>query len=386
MTANDDSYTFTGVKVDSVELVKKLSSISKQELMQEISNALSRGIDDDEVANWITLRIDCTRSRILKATITEIEKHFEELLNDTNNGMTYVSNEVATFWGYRLDQVAFLIRNYYELGACCNKYLQNLEIEADACWVFAHLHALGCRCANEVVALQKAGYNDRAITHARTMYEYQVVSKAIMLSEDPESTARKYRLHAKCELKKQYEILEHKNALTLFELEELERLKVEVENLVEKYGRSYSKPWGWANHIVSNPSFTSLDKAVAESEGAELYHHLSSRLHASALGFEGAYGFTMNGVSLVSGPVDLLSPLPSEVCLMSLKHICSGLIAVIPDDDDDDEMVHGLHLWKNGLTKISETAIDGFREQSDAFLGAAGELMAHLENKNVRQI
>lgn len=370
--------------IDSRALGRQLYSIQENLLLESIGNALSIGLDGDEVSKWVIPRIAEIREKTTEEAIELLSKERDAILLETKNGFDYVKNEISEFWGYYTDQFLYLIRQYYEIGALCNKLLMSSQEEIDKYLyvVNSRIHALSCRVANEVFSLLSQGFSDGAFSHVRTMYEYEIVSRAIWESPDPMLTAKKYDEHRICDEVRKYKALEKVNKLSLFDVAEYEKAKAHVSELKKKYGKDYETPWGWANHLISGrPSFGALNRVIADSDGADLYYWSSSQLHASSIGLNGAIGPSEEGWTLVSGPTDIVSSDSVVICLHALDVIVSNYANMLKDHDEYDDLYHGIDIWLCAIFKIGNKLQEEMAEQSRKFMGVANELMSRMATR-----
>lgn len=364
-------------------IANHLKEIQEKLLLESIGSALSIGLDGEDVSTWVLPRIKAITETARDEAIKWLMEEYNAVLSDTKDGFSIVQSEVNEFWGYYLDWFLFLIRQYYEIGSLCNDLLRSLEsddVDQHLYVVNSRIHALSCRVANEVFALLSQGFSDGALTHVRTMYEYEIVSRAIWESSDPELTARKYDNHVYCDEVRKYRILDKMNRLSLFDISEYESAEKKVSELKREFGKYYELPWGWANHLVSGrPSFGALDKAVSGSNGADLYYWSSSQLHASSIGLSGAVGPSQSGWTLISGPTDILSFTSAGVCLRSLDVVVSNYANLLKGHRGLDGLSSGIAVWINAVREMSEEICKKMIEQSGRFAGAVDGLMFEIE-------
>lgn len=368
---------------DSESFANQIYEIQESYLFELIGSALSIGLDDEDVSSWVIPRIENTTERVKDETIERLMSNFNVVLSETKDGFDYIQSEVEEFWGFYMDWFLYLIRQYYEIGSLCNKLLMSHKVDFDKHLyaVNTRIHALSCRVANEVYILLSRGFSDGALSHVRTMYEYEIVSRAIWESPAPKLTAKKYDDHRYCDEVRKYKVLEKMNKLSLFDIAQYESAVEKVSALKKEYGKSYELPWGWANHLIrGRPSFGALDKAVSGSSGADLYYWSSSQLHASSIGLNGVVGPSENGWTLVSGPTDILSCDSFGVCLHALDVVTSNFSIMLKEYEEFDSIHLGINIWLNAVSEMSNEIYEKIVEQSSRFIGAVNGLMDEMEN------
>ncbi len=139
------------------------------------------------------------------------------------------------------------------------------------------LHANSCVAAHAVLLLLQAGLAQEALNKWRSMFEFSCF--AVLLRKGDQELAERYILHA------------HVEDAKMLELEEAELQQNEKsynkstydscyerrDELIEKYGKSYNTPYGWAVDATQNKSPQIKDIVRA----AGFYQYMSEHKAAS---------------------------------------------------------------------------------------------------------
>lgn len=145
---------------------------------------------------------------------------------------------------------------------------------------------------NEVTWLLRGGYPQGALTRVRSLHEFFVVAAILSECGSPGSEhpdlVNRYLIH--------HEVFASGTARDLIGTkisgledtlspELLALMSSRREELISKYGKEFSKTWGWASPLFPkrNPSFMGLNKLIMPSLNA-YYQMASEHLHASSSG------------------------------------------------------------------------------------------------------
>ena len=196
------------------------------------------------------------------------------------------------------------------------------------------LHARACRMASAILALLRSGFADDADALWRGLHEISVVSSFV--SKHCQDTAKSYLLH---ETIQQYRLaLNHReHAAKLREepisQEEFDQLKARHDDLLEEFGPSFGKTYGWAALALKkkDPRFTDIEEAVDLEHWRPYYNMASANLHANAHGnfFNLGSSQLTHGV-LLAGPSNMGLVDPGQQTAISLCQVTTVLLTTEP--------------------------------------------------------
>jgi hypothetical protein len=137
--------------------------------------------------------------------------------------------------------------------------------------------ARACRTAEEVLVLLKAGYGQAALARWRALHEIDIVSR--YLAAHDEDVAERYFDHGAVETWKAIdEFQRHADALgdMPYSVQEVAAAKADYDAVIEKYGKSFAGPQGWAQELMAkeNPEFEKRRVRIADLEAAGGIDHM----------------------------------------------------------------------------------------------------------------
>ena len=203
--------------------------------------------------------------------------------------------------------------------------------------VLTRLHARSCHIANEVLTLLKSGYADGAHSRWRTMHEIVVVG--LFVKQFGQDTAERYPLYSLIESHRaavQYQSYCTQLGYEPLTEQELSELHSSFGQLVDRFGRSYAKNYGWAAHALkkSNPKFSDLEQAVDLEHWRPHYKFASYNVHANPKGVLAKLGlYPESQELLLAGPSDTGFADPAHSTAISLLQITTFLLTLKPNID-----------------------------------------------------
>lgn len=186
---------------------------------------------------------------------------------------------LAARWGRAFDLAEMAMVVAYEAGEAFNESHQT-EAGENADLVFAalvRLHARGCRIAEEVLTLLKAGFGQAGLARWRALHE--VAAVALFIKKHGQEVAERYFAHEGIEAwRAMEEYQQHVERLSYdpYTPEEMEAAQVRFESLCDKYGRRFAGPYGWAQEVLAacNPRFTRDRATISAIEADVGLNHL----------------------------------------------------------------------------------------------------------------
>ena len=192
-------------------------------------------------------------------------------------------------WGKALDLYRIMLRTSYDLFSDMARALRNSRSTRNFFLrdALIGIHARALRTGRAVLVLLEHGMADEAYTRWRTLYELSTV--AHFLAEHGDEAARMYREHEVVANKQRIDnSLEWNSPLgTTDERRDVER---DYNNLIQKYGESFKRPYGWKSRFlvsVKNPRFVDLERAVRGKQLVPPYKESSLQVHGGRAGLLG---------------------------------------------------------------------------------------------------
>jgi len=202
--------------------------------------------------------------------------------------------------------------------------------EPDKIKALISIHARACRITDEILCLLRGGFPDAAFARWRTLHELSVIS--FFISKNDNELAQRYLDYSVIDsYKEMIEYNSHQNTLGFEPLDEktIESLERKKNDLVMKYGRNYSRKYGWAANILPNEkrNFMGIEERV-ELNHLRLYYKLASNnIHSGAKGNFCNLGLIENdeSVLLCGSSIYGLADVGQNTAI-SLHQICTVLL------------------------------------------------------------
>jgi len=198
--------------------------------------------------------------------------------------------------------------------------------------VLAKLHAKACLIAGEVLALLRNGYASGAHARWRAMHEVTVIGTFI--ADRDEDLAERYlqyehveSLAAARDYQANAEGLDHEP----FSASEMDEIQSAVDQLCEKYGPKFKKPYGWAAHVFGYPpNYKTIEQATDLSHYRSYYRMASHPVHAGPKGVAFDIGLLEQGRAMLAGPSNAGLADPGQGLCISLTQITAAFLNLKP--------------------------------------------------------
>ena len=198
--------------------------------------------------------------------------------------------------------------------------------------VLAKLHAKACLIAGEVLALLRNGYASGAHARWRAMHEVTVIGTFI--ADRDEDLAERYlqyehveSLAAARDYQANAEDLNHEP----FSDAEMDEMQSAVDQLCEKYGPMFKKPYGWAAHVFGySPNYKTIEQATDLSHYRSYYRMASHPVHAGPKGIAFDIGLLEQGRVMLAGPSNAGLADPGQGLCISLTQITAAFLNLKP--------------------------------------------------------
>lgn len=308
-------------------------------LLEKKVSELSGSIDEGKITKTI--------EDLIPNIIPDIAKSVKEtLLSDSQIMLEERREEFSEFCerNYKRWQPAFDLFETFivictEAGENFNnsyrpKAVKKNDIVFD---VVVRHHARACHIAQEIMCLLKSGFADGAHSRWRTLHE--VTATAMFVEKHKRECAERFYWHDVYESYKsmlQHRKYEHKLQEKGPTNEELGECKEIYDQLIEKYGKSFKQPYGWASHIITRKwiKFADIEQDVELDYWRPYYKWASQNIHAGAKGINNRLGLceATEDILLV-GQSDSGMTDPAHSTAISLAQITTTLLNIEPNID-----------------------------------------------------
>ncbi len=243
-------------------------------------------------------------------------------------------------WQEAFDLLELLIEVAVEAGESFNKRIRPQAVEeGDVTFdTVVRLHAKGCLIGKEILALLFNGYADGAHARWRALHEISVT--AMFLSHHGADATERYLIHEFVEAYKAAEQLnKYQSRINAkgFSQQELDDFKKDYERVIERYGRGFRNPYGWAEPFLpkGKPTFLSLEEAVGLDHWRPYYKWASQNVHANIKAIRNSLGLSeCREDVLQAGPSNSGMVDPAHSTAISISQLTSTLLCTSPNLDD----------------------------------------------------
>ena len=322
----DDLLAFTPEANSRIE--KYLTSIVS------VNIASTEHVSDEQLS---TLGQDCIDSLV--------ERLQDHLVGDRGNLLKEGRLDIAGFqrrlnqrWATPLGLLELFISLATDAGSSFNSnFRPDAALKHDVAFeALTRLHARACQISSEVLVLLRHGYADGAHARWRSIHEISIVS--FMIREHGNDLAERYLLHdtvqrykLACDHQEYHERIGHDP----IPAEDIERLKAERDELVDRFGSSFKRDYGWAAEAIGNPRPTirGLEEHAGIDHMRPYYRMASDNVHANAHASFYRLGLglrQLGGDTLLAGPSNMGLADPGHATALSLGQITINLIGTQP--------------------------------------------------------
>jgi len=262
----------------------------------------------------------------LKSQLSQLESGRQSTLHERSETIANIHKGTYLLWKDGIDQLEQFIVLNLEWGT---KLITEFNTNGDPArkHLFDALiknHSRACLISEEILHLLKGGFPDAAFARWRSLYEIAVTATFIGLNG--EACAEAYLDHEivdalKChQLDHELQVARGIKAPTDCGMKDLERA---LQEMVEKHGNSFKRPFGWAAATLGQktPQFKDLEESFGQDHMRVVYKRASHKIHATANGIStslGTQSFGQNAPMLRAPSHEGLGA-PAILCAQSLS-------------------------------------------------------------------
>lgn len=335
-----------------LNVIRKVSQEVSPETLESFLNDPDRGGPHiagviREVAADVAAKLNEDRSEMLRAR-RESTAEFEA----ENTGR----------WSRMIDALETLVVVALEVGSDFNVEERPNAFPTNGYRVIAltSLHARACQVAQEVLVLLKSGFADGAHARWRSLHEIAVVT--CVLAQEDEGLSERYLLHHNIDAfhaMLQYQKFAARLRQSPYGEEEMTSAQIVYDELVHRFGKSFSGPQGWASALLNKarPKIADLEKRADLDHLRPYYKMASQNVHAEARGLAFRLGQRPGGNVLIAGPSVYGLADPAHETGISLLQCTAALLNL---KIDLDRLVI-LRVMESMLDEIGREAMEVLR-------------------------
>lgn len=295
-------------------------------------------VDEDDACCRLKKNIPELSDSFASILYKSLGKRTQSMLKDRRHEQNNFEKQHYLLWKDGIDRLETYLVVAYELGENFNGYYRK-EAEKRQDYLFEaliRLHARSIHVGFEVLCLLSSGFADGAHARWRTAHELAVV--AIFLAQNKEDVSRKYLEHEAVEsYKAMLQYQEYTEELNLREVpqEDVQRIRNSRDALVNKYGKPFGTPYGWAADVLENkkPNFSHIEKAAGMAHMRPYYKMASHNVHANPKGIQFRLGSAKEKKVLLAGPSNYGLADPAQNIAVSILEITTPLLSLVDNID-----------------------------------------------------
>ncbi len=240
-------------------------------------------------------------------------------------------------WGKALGLLRLMVTIAREFGGESAKagelsqdhFLQNRQL-------VLRLHVRACHVASEIICLLENGYADGAMARWRTLHEISVVAAFLELAGH--DTAERYVAFGAVEAKRglqEYLNCQDELGYGPFPEETIESINSKFDAEIERYGKPFGTPYGWAAHYLKKDKlgFADIEKAVDQAWQRSHYKMASYNVHAGPHAAYFRLGLLGGTDGFLAGPSNAGLHEPGQNTAHTLAQISAVVVGRSPSMD-----------------------------------------------------
>ncbi|TQM71175.1 hypothetical protein FHX41_4927 [Actinomadura hallensis] len=347
-----------------------------------ICEAEAQGRDPQLVIEGLGNSIETIVNETAPQLIASLKRTAPRMLREHRRIARRFEKRLRKNWGRALDMFYALCVCALEIGeefAYRNEAVARKE--GDLVYEAAvGLHARACRVATEVHTLLEAGFPYGARARCRTLHEIAVTT--CLLTEHGRSAeysdlAERFFLHdAMMRYREAVDYQERCRELDMepFSEQEMEEMKDERDQLIQRFGPSFKRDYGWAAPLAPSLQFREIEACVNMSHLRSYYAWASNEVHSGVRGWvQNHIDFRGQTIRLAGRTNNELTD-PAQMAMISLLQVTTALL--VDGSTQGPTLIDLLAL--NAMQKLLEDATSAFMAAQDAIDQAEEKHEAHL--------
>lgn len=305
------------------EIVKDLT----ESIIEVVDNFINEGIDDF-IQNIV--------SDISKSVKNNLYKNIDEMFNNRSQISSDYISEINNIWGDALQLLQACIAIYDEATLSFVKtHIKEKEYNVTLD-VLLKLNARASQTTKEILSLLQNGFADGALARWRSLHEISVIS--LFIKEHGDKVALMYLEHEGIHsYKAAIQFNEYRTRLGYAPVDDKEvgELFVNYNDLLEKYGKNYKYPYGWATEAInlSKPNFYDIECSIELDHLRPFYKFASNNVHANSKGMLFRLGLYPDDDALLAGASYIGLSEPAKLTVISFNQILTSLLMNIESID-----------------------------------------------------
>jgi len=306
-------------------------------ILEAIINTSKEIPNSKKLSEMIKNIILKTLPKSAKVLLNELKKTSSKMLKERRNYQDGFEKRLMRRWKKPIDLLEMFYVLALESGEEFNKeHREEAAKKQDFLFdALTRIHARGCQIFFEILTLLKSGLADGAFARWRSLYELAVIS--FFLRKHGKTIAERYLNHEIIENYKEAEEYQKQcNKLGYKPLtkKQLQNLKKEKDKICAKYGKDFSKNYGWIpSNILKDRKFKGIEKSIKMDMWRPFYKMACINVHAGSKSLKFRLGLIQyNSLYqvLLAGPSNYGLADPAQKAAVSLYQITTCLLTTKP--------------------------------------------------------
>ncbi len=309
------------------------------EAMEAALLEVEHPIDDDRLMYIVNESMDSAIPEITTDILKKLKMSVADMLKVKRKLSAEFVDRNIKRWSKGFDLMEMHLVMCTEAGESFNDFYRPhaVTIQDIVFDTLVRMHARACHISSEIICLLKNGYADGAHARWRTLHE--VVSTAYFIRKYGDEAAIRFIDHdAVQSYKEMLEYIKCESRLNVesFSQKEIDSCSSKYDEVIEKYGKEYKEPYGWASPFIGNkrPNFTHIENDVGLDHMRPYYKWASHNVHSNVKGMTNKLGLSESREDMLlvgqsdSGMVD-----PAHATAIALSQMTEVLLNIEPNID-----------------------------------------------------
>jgi len=298
-----------------------------REVVEGLSNKIEKFSSNiDETMQGL---VDDVTDSMAESILQTLEERIDDMLDDQDtlqHGFVY---NIESIWGEPLGLLQGLIVIADESAQGYSSRTDEYRKDDLVQDLLIRIHAKAVQVTKEIFILLRSGFSDGAQARWRTLHELAVIS--VFISEHGEDVAERYISHETIDIYKaavQYNDYYPRLGAESISEEEMELMRKDYQNLLERYGQSYKHDYGWAAGAlaIKRPTFRDIEASIDLDHHRPYYKAASANVHGNSTGVFQSLGLFPEEDIILSGPSDIGLTRPAQSTVISLNMITTTML------------------------------------------------------------
>jgi hypothetical protein len=293
----------------------------------------------NEVVERLPQLIEDLSNQLSTDILATLKHRWQGELRRQRREFASFQQRLSARWGVPIELLRMLLTISLEYGTNLNQLLRKAPPpdSKHLVEVLTRLHARACQVVDEIHVLLSAGFADGAMARWRTLHEIAVI--ALFIGDHGDELAERYIWHQNVEsmrAMRDYVACQERLGYEPLESDEVAAVERSYEAIVDRFGPTFGKQYGWAADQLknNNPTFANIERAVGISHFRAHYRMASYNVHGNPKGVFFKLGLLREEDLLLAGASNFGLADPGHSTAISLVQTSAALALLHPTLDN----------------------------------------------------